>query len=317
MPRLRVTSADDCETTQTSDNCFGVRLNIHTVAMSSSFYIVLPSNASMKIHPNNTLTDYTVELPYPVHLDGKYEVGLHSLEYTRSWNNIKKGENRIKISINGIGLEIDIEEGFYASETDLIEMLNYFVEAAIIKREKTDDTIKKLTSEMGAGKYVYFDFDKRSRHVTLFVAPHTSVALASEIAAILGFEKKEFGHISEESISMENYAKLLARPHEHTSHVAAEQVDYHRGLHMLYVYCDIVTGQIVGDVWANLIKTVPVGGEHGENVMKEYISPQYIPVLTNQFSNITITIRDDTGEKISFERGRVTATLHFRRQSEL
>jgi hypothetical protein len=68
---------------------------------------------------------------------------------------------------------------------------------------------------------------------------------------------------------------------------------------------------------APLLKVVPVEGSHGDNVMKEYITPQYMSELTNQFSNNNISIRDDSGEKIPFERGRVTATLHFRRQSEL
>lgn len=270
----------------------------------------------MKLHPNNTLTDYTVELPYPMHLDGKYEVGLHSLEYTRSWNNIKEGENRIKISINGISLEVDIREGFYSSETDLIEMINFYLSAAIVEREKTDDSMKKLTSLMSSGKFIYFDFERRSRRVTLFRATNTSLSMSSSIAGILGFMETEFGDMSATSIPMDDFIINLKKS-PHSAHLAEDQVDYHRGLHMLYLYCSIVTGQIVGDVWANLLKTVPVGGEHGENVMREYVSPQYIPVLTNQFSNITMTIRDDTGEKISFERGRVMATLHFRRQSEL
>lgn len=278
--------------------------------------MVLPSNASTKIHPNNSLTDYTVQLPVPIHLEGKYEVGLQSLEYTRSWNNVIKGQNRVKFSINGIGMEVDIEHGFYSSEEDVIDMLNTFISREIINREATDDTIKKMTKIAGSDKFIYFDYQKRSRHVTLFRAPFTSVWMSPQLASLLGFVKNNFGSIAAESISLDSYMHTL-KTTPHTANNSELQVDYHCALHMLYVYCNIVTGQIVGDVWAPLLKAVPVSGEHGANVVAEYERPQYIPVLTNQFASITISIRDDAGEKVSFERGRVTATLHFRRQSEL
>ena len=73
-----------------------------------------------------------------------------------------------------------------------------------------------------------------------------------------------------------------------------------QGLYALYIYCDIISKQIVGDTLAPLLKVVPVEGSHGDNVMKEYITPQYMSMFTNQFSNIHISIRDDSGEKISF-----------------
>lgn len=213
-------------------------------------------------------------------------------------------------------MEVDIEHGFYSSETDIIDMINFFIAREIEHREKSDDTIKKLTKILGSDKFVYLDYQPRNRHVSLFTAPHTSVSISPELAAILGFDRSEFGTIATEAISIDKFISDL-KNNSHTLNNSTNQVDYHRGLHMLYVYCNIVSGQIVGDVWAPLLKTVAVGGEHGSNVMKEYVSPQYIPVLTNQFSNITISIRDDAGEKVAFERGRVTATLHFRRQSEL
>ncbi|KAJ8030073.1 hypothetical protein HOLleu_29649 [Holothuria leucospilota] len=66
-------------------------------------------------------------------------------------------------------------------------------------------------------------------------------------------------------------------------------------VHHLFVYTDIIESQIVGHVKAPLLKTVPV---HGESVI----------------DTIEIDIRDDTGKKVSFERGRVIVKLHFRQK---
>ena len=90
----------------------------------SSFYVTLPSNASLDVYPNNTLTDYHVELPVPIHLDGKYEVALHSMQYTRSWDNISEGDTKIKFSINDVKAKFNLEIGHYSDPEDLIEIIN-------------------------------------------------------------------------------------------------------------------------------------------------------------------------------------------------
>ena len=51
------------------------------------FYLVLPSNSSMTLYPENTLADYTVNLSQPVTLDDphKWEVGLAEIQFPNSW----------------------------------------------------------------------------------------------------------------------------------------------------------------------------------------------------------------------------------------
>ena len=41
--------------------------------------------------------------------------------------------------------------------------------------------------------------------------------------------------------------------------------------------------------------------------------PHYKPVLRKRFSDIHISLRDDQGEPIRFEKGKVIVTLHLRR----
>ena len=48
------------------------------------FYMTLPSNASMKIYPNNTVAKYTTQLPTNIELDGEWEVALTEIMYNNS-----------------------------------------------------------------------------------------------------------------------------------------------------------------------------------------------------------------------------------------
>ena len=47
-----------------------------------SFFITLPSNASMKVYPKNTQTEYTTQLKQAIELDGSYEVAMAQIHYS-------------------------------------------------------------------------------------------------------------------------------------------------------------------------------------------------------------------------------------------
>ena len=83
----------------------------------------------------------------------------------------------------------------------------------------------------------------------------------------------------------------------------------------IYVYCDIVEPQVVGDTNAQLLKTIPVEGKFGDVIAKTFTNIQYVHIQTRSFENIEILLRDDTGDPVPFERGKVVNTLHFRQHS--
>ena len=87
------------------------------------------------------------------------------------------------------------------------------------------------------------------------------------------------------------------------------------GTTTMYVYCDIVQPQVVGDTSAQLLRGIPVEGKLGETVTKTFTNVQYVPVQKKSFEDIEILLRDDTGNVMSFERGKAIATLHFRQEN--
>ena len=60
--------------------------------MTTDFYMTLPSNASMKTHPDNTLTHYVTELPHRVELVGEWECGLTEMQYSHTWYNVTEND---------------------------------------------------------------------------------------------------------------------------------------------------------------------------------------------------------------------------------
>ena len=67
-------------------------LNASLTMESQGFYITLPSNASLDVYPNNTLTKYTVRLPRTLYLKEGYEVALAEIMYPVSWETLSRIE---------------------------------------------------------------------------------------------------------------------------------------------------------------------------------------------------------------------------------
>ena len=83
------------------------------------------------------------------------------------------------------------------------------------------------------------------------------------------------------------------------------------GNQYFYVYTEIIKRQYHGDVVVPVLRTVTAKGEHGKYVRKNFERPHYVPLNKNFFDTISINIRDEAGDLVAFELGKVIVTLHF------
>ena len=80
--------------------------------MASEFYLVLPSNASMVTHPNNTLAQYITNLPRLISLSGVRECGLTEIHYPHDWYNVRN--DRLTVEHDGnVETHVCFEDGYY------------------------------------------------------------------------------------------------------------------------------------------------------------------------------------------------------------
>ena len=243
----------------------------------AQFYLWLPSNSSMGLYPDNTLAEYRVQLPQSIKLTEEWEVAIMEIQYPHTWNNVhtKSKWNMFYIK-KGLAVEAyPIPPGHYPSIESMIETMN--------------ELIKKSNHKNDA----WFSFEKLNRKVTVHLQNDLQVFF-TEVGVMLGFDKEVL------------YRQTATAPRE---------ADLDHGFHNLYVYCDIVESQCVGNAQVPLLRVVPVEGKDGERVSRTFVSPQYLPVSRKEFESIEVNIRRDTGEIVPFETGRLLVTLHFRRSS--
>ncbi|CAB4018764.1 uncharacterized transposon-derived, partial [Paramuricea clavata] len=86
--------------------------------------------------------------------------------------------------------------------------------------------------------------------------------------------------------------------------IASPYVADLHGFMAIYVYCDIVQPQIVGNTSAKLLKSIPVKGKLGDVITKTSTNIQYVSVQTKLFEDVEIVLWNDTGNPVPSERGK-------------
>lgn len=244
------------------------------------FYLTLPSNSSSQFFPENTLTHYFTKLPHSVDLTGgQWEVGLAEIQYPHTWYNIQGEDGWVDFEIDGVVLHAVLRAGYYPTPQILVKRMEVICTSHLRKARKCDA--------------VEFLYDDITRKVTLGLKPDVAVTFGPLLKTMLGFSQDRY----EEGV-----------------HEAENVVDIRQGFYSLYVYCNVVEPHMVGDVLAPLLRIVPIRGKDGDLVTRSYDNISYHPVQQKHFDTVELDIRDDTGRRVSFERGKVVITLHFRQR---
>lgn len=269
------------------------------------FYLTLPSNSSEQYFPNNTLTDYTTKLSSTIELTNEWEVGLAEIMFPRSWYTIPKNGLYLEVDYSMCSIRPNIEDniyftsqivrlyinaGYYNSMDDLTQELNHSAHRTYsVSPDYVDGRIAPPT----------FYFKPASRRMFVTLTPGMSVKFPPTLQSILGLSHKQ---------------NPMCNPGKEVTTIRSDlSCDLEAGIHALYIYCDLLQFTHVGDIKAPLLRVVDSGGESGEVITRYYERPRYVPLQKKNFDTIQIIIRDDLGEKIQFESGKVLLTLHFRR----
>ena len=87
----------------------------------------------------------------------------------------------------------------------------------------------------------------------------------------------------------------------------------------MMVYSNVGDYMTVGDTRCQLLQSVeiPSTAKTGDQLVKRYDNPDYVPLHSLFIPAIEIEIKDDAGKPLEFEFGRVTVRLHFKKKEPL
>ena len=282
--------------------------------MDSHFYVHLPSDASLDVYPDNAIAKYTTKLPKTIDLDGRYEVGLSEIIYPTDYFNFDNRDKEfrfwIRYVVTTLNPETNEEEeervqvkkkrllksGHYKSVDDFLTNFNKQIIDEFTDRELPNNCVR-------------FVKDDDDRLVIVIDRPRSvssvagiSLVMSPRLQRRLGFDDQ----IGPVSLSENNRIR------------AENSFELDMGKNLMYVYSDIVSHSIVGDVSAPLLRVCNLPTSPTErSVHLSFVDVHYKPIRKTHFESITISINTETGELMPFISGKVLITLHFRRVHNL
>jgi hypothetical protein len=253
------------------------------------FTFLAPSNASLKLFPNNTQSRFTIKTAQPINLD-KYEVALTDIQYPRTWKNVPDCEITLRMTSLNEVLRLKIEGGHYQNIQTLMQLIDSMLDGTKKLLEARDQPSiginlrDALRIELNA---------IRMRVVLSVRVTDLVIHLPQPLADILGFDKTELGQ---------------------GVHVSRYRPDIDRGMTALFLYTNFVQNRLVGDALVPLLHVIPItNGINGTSVHKEFLHPCYVGTINTVTDILEFDLRRDDGTTVSFESGKVIASLHFRR----
>ena len=267
------------------------------------FYITVQSDSSPDYFPSNTITNFRNQFSIPVRLDSSdYQVALAECSYVPSGIIIKKGE--LVCGRFSTGREFYAPRDYHEVEPMLKDMTTSL--------QVSDKNFQVEGDYVVMTKYLWNDFTKVFEYITdgeslnhhrekylkrykispedakKYISFKFEIEFLPRIRAILGYDDQVGEYI-------------------HPIYGLASASN-------LYVYCNIVTPQRVGDSLVPLLRKMINDGKANALYTREFQHLQYIDVALTEFDSIHIYIRTEAGDPPSFKVGTFTATLHFRRR---
>ena len=249
--------------------------------MKKPFNIFLDSSCpkSKEHYPNNTNTEFTIELPERMDFRRNWQVALKSLfipskfinldgcyvrYYYYNWTKFDYWANKI----------LSLKSNHHSTIESFLHQFNLLLEIYNIK----------ICGEIVEGKVVlkyYEDWRKWQYSNTLFISPH--------LAHILGFQK--YDGSEKEFEAKFNKTSTLVAPHEPDLFLY-----YPRNL---IVCCDIVDDTIFGGEHVKLLRLVTNNIDTKADILSfDFLQNEYVELGVKEFKSIKIRIADVSGKNV-------------------
>ncbi|CAF0918414.1 unnamed protein product [Brachionus calyciflorus] len=214
-----------------------------------SFYVTLPSNSSMNLYPENTMTDYTVLLKESIRLEVQYDVALVKFTYKHLWSlevvyhdgeNIKSFTSRLNGEIWKfyINKEYDRRLELGKSNKEIPQNIK-IPKYPFTSNLRDEDVVDEIKSSDYFRAIPSFSLDP---YRFIMYTREYRIRFDGDILRIFNLESKLY-EVSGDKRYLE--WGIINDPSPNI-------------INSLFIYCDIIDFQYVGDAYAPLLRSVVV-----------------------------------------------------------
>ncbi len=304
------------------------------MADENNFYVLVPSDSSMNLYSDNHGGNFKMQLGADKLLEGRWEVALSEIQFAHTWYNMPVDTSVIVFSQRkrkGVLLTegvIDyIKDDFTKPEN--VDEIKFSLPKGTYR--SADSITLKLKS------YALQEIGRRNREAG--TDPYDRISYTSRWDAIqrkcsipdithnLIFSDDAGGHFKALGLPTSKYESNLSKTdpmypaleekfsslHFYPTPRITEKIVSLVDIPVIFVYCNFITPQLVGDSQVRLLRTVPVTGAFSEGIHSTFDRPYYLPVETTTLRVIHFELRNSEGRMLDFQGTRVNCYLHFRK----
>ena len=247
----------------------------------------------MQLFPTNTMARFTTLLPQKIDLTGDWEVAVLEVTWPAKVKNITKASFTLsrfeKTSPSMPKHNQTIPDGYYPTVDTLISR----VLQTVYQRSdnfpvswKVDPVSEKLE--------IFFTGQKtEDQFLMLFKSDDLSntLGVTDTICCTLGKSRAVEG---------------------------TYPVDIQGGRHTMFLYCDLIQNEILGDTQTALLRVIPLQQtKDAATCYRTFNKLQWKRLSRTSFQSITISLCDETGQPMPFVSiGRTNLTLAFRQRNQ-
>ncbi|KAG8236360.1 hypothetical protein J437_LFUL016580 [Ladona fulva] len=241
---------------------------------------------SAVIFKDNITTRFTTLLSKTISLEGLWECALVEIHFPTTFKNVYGDNREIRIHPDCKKEPKLIDNG----KTSLSgqELCDRIPTGHYESIGEVVIAVNNVLSSTGLEEKIVMSLDT-NRRVTIHSGPKTSMRVSN----IWGLSRVQT------SCNSENRDLSLGYPSQ------------------IYVYCDIVEQQLIGDVVSPLLRIVSSNANvnhFGQDVVHVFSRPFYLPVMKREFETIEVDLRTHSGDPLPFLYG---TSIRLDRESEV
>ena len=268
--------------------------------MAENFTINLVSNASMQLFPTNTMARFTTLLPQKMELLGDWEVAVLEVSWPAKVKNITNSSfaiSRFDAASRPTRPNHNqtIPDGYYPTiDTLMTKLMQTIYQDARIE----------------TGLPVSWEVDTVTQKLQVCFtgrAPTDQFCLlfkSEDLSNTLGITDTIYCTV--ETQKQKGYAVRGTYP-----------IDLQGGRHTMFLYCDLIQNEILGDAQTSLLRAIPLETNSAAAITsKTFNKLQWKRINKTNFQSITMSLCDERGHLMPFVSvGRTNLTLAFRRRN--
>ena len=305
--------------------------------------INLVSNASMATFADNTLADFTTLLPEQLNLTGFCEVALAEIAWPAAIQNITSGHFKYRVapedndtsgSSSTDGRKKKLNERPYRMVT-MCELPLRPVQKAIIEKFgsikpglylSVDQILRSICKRLFGGHVddkflLLWKMDAASEVLKLYCEGSEQECIFSETSS------RDLQNIwgMKTLIDCSEIGKTNKQANNSVLSKTSGQfpIDLTGGCNTIFVYCNLVQNEILGDSRTALLRAIPLtkrpatGNNHQQQNYCTFGNLQWRRVVKSCIESFSVSLRYETGHLVPFlSHGRTNLTLHFRQHLE-